>query len=466
MSGVECWGGQRGCSRTEFDQEQPVPGAPLLVQSLMSSPVSAVSTPLSSSDSAEAALAVLVERAAVLHRVTDGDLLACFTQVGDPRDPRGVRHSVASILGSCVAAVVSGCVSSTEIGDWIAAAPQVVLAALGCRTGRDGRCVPPHRDTVMRVLDVLGAQGLADATGAFLGARAGLGPVGAAIDGPVLLPALAIDGKAMRGAIGPDGAVPYLLAAATHTDTTVIAERQIGAKSNEVPAFQPLLRGLPLAGWVLTMDAGHTVRSHATFVTEELLAHYVMIAKQNQPTLYARLDALDWAAVPVAHTTLDTGHGRRERRTIRVLPAPADLGFPGAAQVFLIERYTIRTVRKRRNGSRKYTTKQVHSAVAVLGVTSLSAREAAPQHLAAYVRGQWSIENKIHWVRDVTFREDASPVKTRFRPRIMATFRNLAIGLIRQAGYTKIAATIRRIRSNPHLLLTVLGLQIPEPNNP
>jgi hypothetical protein len=64
-------------------------------------------------------------------------------------------------------------------------------------------------------------------------------------------------------------------------------------------------------------------------------------------------------------------------------------------------------------------------------------------------------------VRDVTFREDASQVKTRFRPRIMATFRNLAIGLIRQAGYTKIAATIRRIRSNPHLLLTILGLPSP-----
>jgi predicted transposase YbfD/YdcC len=134
--------------------------------------------------------------------------------------------------------------------------------------------------------------------------------------------------------------------------------------------------------------------------------------------------------------------------------------------VFLIERYTTRTVRKRAKGSRKYRTKQVKSAVAVLGVTSLSAREAAPEHLATYVRGQWSIENKIHWVRDVTFREDASQVKTRSRPRIMATFRNLAIGLIRQAGHTKIAATIRRIRSDPHLLLTILGLRIPTLNSP
>ena len=66
-------------------------------------------------------------------------------------------------------------------------------------------------------------------------------------------------------------------------------------------------------------------------------------------------------------------------------------------------------------------------------------------------------DNKIHWVRDVTFREDASQVNTASRPRIMATLRNLVIGLIRQAGYTTIASTIRKIRNNPHLLLTILG---------
>jgi predicted transposase YbfD/YdcC len=188
-----------------------------------------------------------------------------------------------------------------------------------------------------------------------------------------------------------------------------------------------------------------------------------MIVKHNQKTLYARLDALDWASVPITHRATDIGHGRRERRTIQVMDAPTDLGFPQAAQVFLIERYTTRTVRKRARGSRKYKKVQVRTAIAVLGVTSLSAREAAPAHLAAYVRGQWSIENKIHWVRDVTFREDASQIRTGSRPRVMATLRNLVIGLIRQAGHTKIAATIRIIRNNPRLLITIMGLpQHPE----
>jgi len=159
-------------------------------------------------------------------------------------------------------------------------------------------------------------------------AKPGLGPVGAPLGGPALLPALAIDGKAVRGAIGADGQIPYLLAAATHNDSTVIAERLIGAKTNEVPEFAPLLRGLPLGGWVLTMDAAHTVRAHAHFITEQLLAHYVMIVKENTKGLYDRLDSLDWAAVPVSHRSVDTGHGRREVRTIQVMDAPADLGFP------------------------------------------------------------------------------------------------------------------------------------------
>ena len=413
----------------------------------------------------DAAIAVLVERAAVLHRVSGGSLLECFAAVGDPRGKRGIRHALATILGSCAAAVLAGCVTLAEITEWIATADQEVLAALGCRRGSDGRCQPPHPDTVERVFALLGAQGLADEMGGYLAGKSGIGCVGAPIVGPVLLPAIAVDGKAMRGAIGPDGQIPYLLAAATHRESVVIAERLIGAKTNEVPEFQPLLRAVPVevGGCVFTMDAAHTVRSHAKFITEELLAHYVMIVKQNQKGLFDRLDSLDWASVPITHQTTDKGHGRRERRTIQVMDAPADLGFPQAMQVFLIERYTTRTVRRRTKGSRKYKKTEIHTAVAVLGITSLSAREAAPEHLATYVRGHWSIENKIHWVRDVTFREDASQIKTGSRPRVMATLRNLVIGLIRQAGHTKIAATIRRIRNNPHLLIAIMGLpQHPE----
>ncbi|MGH3701469.1 MAG: transposase [Pseudonocardiaceae bacterium] len=102
--------------------------------------------------------------------------------------------------------------------------------------------------------------------------------------------------------------------------------------------------------------------------------------------------------------------------------------------------------------------------MAALCITSLSAREAAPEHLAGYVHGHWSIDNTIHWVRDVTYREDASRVRTASQPRIMVTLHNFTVGLIRQAGHTKITATIRQIRHNPHPLPTILGLH-PDPQN-
>jgi len=415
-----------------------------------------------------AAVEVLVGQAGVLDTMLAGagaqGLLECFAAIDDPRDRRGIRHSLASILGLCTAAVTSGQLLLEDITAWVSAADPQVLAAFGCRRDAEGRFTPPHPDTVERVFALLQAQQVADGVGTWLAARAGVGPVAAPTGGPGWLPAIAVDGKAVRGAIGEDGQVPYLLAAATHEESVVLAERLIGAKTNEVPEFAPLLRGLAsrvggVGGCVFTMDAAHTVRAHARLITSELLAHYVMIVKQNTPKLYDKIDALDWANAPIAHETLDIGHGRRDKRTIRVLDAPADLGFPGAAQVFLVERYTTRTVRKRLKGSRRYKKVQIRSAVAVLGVTSLSAREAAPEHLAGYVRRHWSIENKIHWVRDVTLREDASQVRKGLKFRIMATLRNLTIGLLRQAGYTRIAATIRKIHNDPHLLLTILGLR-------
>jgi hypothetical protein len=187
--------------------------------------------------------------------------------------------------------VLAGEVDLAGITAWVSAAPQHLLAAIGLRRNGFGVHVAPHPDTIERVFAALAAQDLADQAGAYLLAQyLKAHPVpapapGAGPDGPQLRPGLAVDGKAIRGAIGPDRVIPYLLAAATHTDSVVVAERAIGPKSNEVPQFQPLLRGLAqvadLTGWVITADAGHTVRAHARFIHDELHAHYVMIAKEN-----------------------------------------------------------------------------------------------------------------------------------------------------------------------------------------
>ncbi len=167
--------------------------------------------------------------------------------------------------------------------------------------------------------------------------------------------------------------------------------------------------------------------------------------KEKQPTLFARLDALPWAETPV-HTTENRGHDRIERHTIRARPAPEDIGFPCTAQVFLIKRYVTDTT----NGK--------DTAVAVLDVTSLAATRADAPQIAEHVRKHWGIENKLHYVRDVTYGEDASRVRTGNAPRVMASFRNLAVGILRLAGNTNIAAALRATARDATRPLTLLGI--------
>jgi predicted transposase YbfD/YdcC len=91
-------------------------------------------------------------------------------------------------------------------------------------------------------------------------------------------------------------------------------------------------------------------------------------------------------------------------------------------------------------------------------VTSLTTTKAAPWQLAGRVRGHWTIENQLHWVRDVTFTEDASQIRTGTAPRAMATLRNLAVGALRLAGSANIAAALRANRRDPTRPLILLGI--------
>jgi predicted transposase YbfD/YdcC len=315
-------------------------------------------------------------------------LLDLLAQVPDPRKKRGRRHPLAGLLAVGIAAVIAGWRSFAAIGQWAADAGTEVLAGLGAARG------PAEESTFRRAFALVSPGVLDQFLGAWLHTRA------ARASGRLVI---AVDGKAVRGAAGEDGLIPYLLAAAAHGTGTVLAEHLIGPKTNEVPGFAPLPRELdgyyPLAGHVITADAGHTVKAHARFICEELLAHYAFTVKLNTPALWDELNALDWAKVPVQQATEEQGHGRRERRTIQVTDAPAHVAkrFPHARQVALIERYVTRTVRVRKG--KRWVRKQEKSAVAVFIITSLEAREASPAHVAGYVRGHWTIENKVHWVR-------------------------------------------------------------------
>ncbi len=125
-----------------------------------------------------------------------------------------------------------------------------------------------------------------------------------------------------------------------------------------------------------------------------------------------------------------------EKRTLKVVTVAAGIGFPNASQAIQVTR------RRRPANGRKWTTETVYA------VTDLTAAQAQPHLLATWLRGHWTVEVALHWVRDVTFREDHSQVRTGSGPQVMAGLRNLAINLFRLSGAGNIAAALRHHARN------------------
>ena len=351
-------------------------------------------------------------------------LLDLLAQVPDPRKRRGRRHALAGLLAVGIAAVIAGSRSFAAIGQWAADAGPEVLAVLGAARG------PAEESTFRRAFALVSPDVLDRVLGAWLHTRA------VQAGGRLVI---AIDGKAVRGAKDKTGKAPHLVAALAHGIGAVLGQAAVDAKSNEIPAVRELLKAFAsLAGAVITIDALHTQSDTAQVITGQQ-ADYVMTVKGNMPTLYKRLKKLPWAAVP-AFSAVSTDHGRRTRRTIKVALVPAWIEFAGAAQVAQLRRTVTR------NG--KKTVEVVYLIT--------SDRNADPATLAAWVRGHWEIENRLHWVRDVTYQEDKSLVRTGNAPRVMASLRSLAISLLRIDGHANIAAANRHHARDPQRTLKLL----------
>ena len=334
--------------------------------------------------------------------------------LSDPRRRRGRRHPLLSVLLIAASAVVAGARSYTAIGQWARNAPQTTLTRVGARLLPVlGVRVGPSGATIRRVINLVCPGGLAELTGA--------DPAGAE--------SIAVDGKTARGSRADDTPAAHLLAAMTNTGQ-VITQLRVPGKTNEITCFADLLRPYDLTGTVITADALHTQREHARFLVEEKNAHYLLTVKKNQPTLHERLRTMPWKRATITHYDRSEDHGRKDTRVLTVLTAH-DLGFPHAQQIVRVTRHSRNTKTGKRTRETAYL------------ITSLTSAQATPERLARLTRSQWLIENRLHYVRDVTFGEDASQIRTGHGPENMATIRSLAINLFRQAGYTNIAEAIR-----------------------
>jgi predicted transposase YbfD/YdcC len=373
--------------------------------------------------------------------VTDSErqgLLDVLAQVPDPRDPRGVRYPLPALLTVAVCAVLAGASSFAAITDWLHDLDEHARQRLGFDR------VVPVGTTVWRLLTRLDAAQLTTVLAGWLNTR-------------IPLPSqplprryrrvIAVDGKTLRGARRADGRQIHLLSALDTSTGIVLAQITIDAKSNEIPAFTPLLDAVTdvlgsLDGILFVANALHTQTGHAHEVAARG-AHLMTTVKGNQPTLFNQLKRLPWAQIPAGHRTRDTGHGRRETRTVKALTlhTPGGIAFPHAAQA-------VRITRTRTTATTGKTSRET----AYLTV-SLPTGDALPADLQDWARREWLIENLVHHVRDVTFREDLHQARTGTGPAILATLRNTAIGYHRTNGDTNIARATRRANRRPHDLI-------------
>ena len=363
-------------------------------------------------------------------------LRARLAQLSDPRARRGVRHDFSTILVFIACATLAGHRSIAAIAEWAGDAPQVVLERLGARVSpTTGKRVPPSYSTIGRTLAAVDADELDCLVGDWAAtqtdkrAQARPQPLDAGDtpddDSDAAPPSIgadlvgvAVDGKVLRGARRDDRTQVHLLAALRHDPGTVIGQCNVeNTKTNEILAFGPLIKGLDLTGKVITADALHTQRAAARLVCGTKGGHYIFGVKANQPTLHT-------AGINTAHNvdldsaeaeTTSRGHGRIDRHRVWTAPVPASVQFPHAARFVIIERESSTLTDQRRSIETR------------IYVTDLTETQADATNLLRLINGHWSIENRLHWVRDVTFDEDRSQVRTGTTPRVLATLRNLGV---------------------------------------
>jgi predicted transposase YbfD/YdcC len=366
-------------------------------------------------------------------------LLTMLGRVPDPRDPRGKTYSLSFVLAVTLVATLAGAKCLRELARRIADLPQPLLALLGAPFDHfHGIHRAPSEKTVRRLLKTIDVDALDVAFGAWLFAQ------GTRNRGEQL--ALAIDGKVLRGAWSSEKTQVRLLSAMLQGKGIVVAQVRVPDDTNEITQVAELVRKLPeMPGRpVATLDAAHTQHDTADVVVNAGL-DYILTVKGNQPTLerqtFERI--LPLLQEPPHHESEERGHGRIKKWQTWATNADG-INFPHAATAGVIRRdeFDLQGVRISRE----------HALI----LTNAPGSSATAAYLHTHVRGHWGIENEIHYTRDTAWREDANPTYTGNTNHTLASFRNLALGVIRLNQIRKIKETLERVAADRYRVLPLL----------
>jgi len=377
------------------------------------------------------------------HEITLMHYLADLT---DPRHTRGQRYAWSVILVVLCLALVSGQKTVWATAHWAFLHGREIITALGLTLRR-----LPSVSTFYRALRKVSIAELEHRIAAYGQAVDAQDPVSGCIRGlqGELLRGQALDGKTLRGA-SAHGELVHLLSLVRHESGVTLTQARVDQKTNEITGAPPLLAAQDLRGTVTTKDALLSQRA----IDQQILdqgGDFLTVIKQNQPDAWQAIDQLFRATRldPTdrrTYTYAEKGHGRRERRT---LVSSTELNqyvrWPGVQQVL---QRTCRRVHPK--------TGEVEEEV-TYGLTSLSRQRVRLKHVEQFWRWHWTIENRDHYVRDVTLGEDQCQVHTGSAAQALAALRNGVLTALRHQGWESIASAVRHYGASVQKALALIG---------
>lgn len=358
----------------------------------------------------------------------DFSFMAPFSEIADPRGDRGKRHPLINVIAIAICGVICGADNWVSITTWAKAKEGWLSQLLDMSAG-----IPSH-DTFGRVFAMLSPEEFQQAFIVWVQS------LGIDVAGKVV----AVDGKTLRRSHDRSSDRPaiHMVSAWCSGVGLSLGQLKTEEKSNEITAIPDLLRLLDLQGAVVTIDAMGCQRAIASTIRERG-ADYVLALKDNQPTLSAAVetwfdealsDDLDAAGVTTA-SECNKGHGREETRTIWAAPVPESLPhreqWEGLASIVWVE--SVRAVGGKTSFFQRFF------------LSSMPSDD--PGELLRVVRTHWSIENELHWVLDMAFREDESRARIGNSAENLARLRQFALAMLKRERTLKVGINIKRLRA-------------------
>ena len=357
-----------------------------------------------------------------------------FSQIPDPRLNRNKKHKLTDIIVLSILAVLCGAESYDSIEEFGKARIDFLKQILQLPNG-----IPSH-DTINRVISMINPDQFEKI---FAQWSDSLKSVLAEND------VIAIDGKTVRGSMDSfhNKSPIHIVSAWSNQNSLVLGQRKVDGKSNEITAIPELLEMLEIKGCIVTIDAMGTQRDIAQKIIDND-ADYILALKGNHPYLKQDVESLCKRSKPdYENETVEKGHGRIETRMCEV--------YNKIDMLEDVEKWPCFKSVIKVTAQREIKNKRTSEARFYISSLDDNARE-----FNKYVRQHWGVENNLHWILDMTFREDEQRKRIKYAAQNFAVIRKIALNLLKQESSKKLSLKTKRLKAgwNNQFLLKILKI--------